>query len=291
MSDDISPAATPERTVYRVDRQRKRALLKHLTSTNAWSRIMIYARTKYAVARLGKQLQQDGFEIALVHNSMGKARRNDAMQAFITGSVNILVSSDMATRGMALPASIDCIINFDLPTEPCLVQRELNIALAENKLFLLDQDEETALHESPLFSSADYRFTEVAGFEPDPKAQQNAEPKSTENIDDKTAPRRVRRGHAAKKNTGRQGLGRSSRHVKTEAKPALHGNRTPLDEHGDVNGNTLVSDNANRSAIELACDGTGLSKKRGGGHAKSKGRRGNNGSRRSKRQSPGIMGG
>lgn len=290
MSDDINPA-TPERTVYRVDRQHKRALLKHLISTNAWSRIMIYVRTKYAVARLGKQLQQDGFEIALVHNSMGKVRRNDAMQAFIAGSVNILVSSDMATRGMTLPASIDCIINLDLPTEPCLAQRELSIALAADKLFLLSRDEETALHESPLFSSADYQFTEVAGFEPDPEAQQETEPKTTENADEKTAPRRVRRGHAAKKNTGRQSLGRSNRHTKSESKPALHANRAPLDEHGDVNGNTLVSDNANRSAIELACDGTGVSKKRGGGHAKSKGRRGNNGSRRNKRQAPGIMGG
>ncbi len=282
MSDDMNPVFT-RRTVYRVDRQRKRALLKQLISEHAWSRIMIYVRTKYAVARLGKQLEQDGFNIVLVHNSMGKARRKEAIEAFTNSTAEILVSSDMATRGMTLPSPISCLINLDLPTEPCFAQRDAHIALAENALFLLSRDEEAVLREKPGFVDADYQFDVAPGFEPEPEtAEQPAKVEPEKKKEEQPKPRRVRRGYAARKNTGRQNANRSERHTKQNTNKTRSADHALLDENGDINGNTLASDNSNRSAIDLACDGTGVPQ--GRGNTKLKDRRGNHGARRNRRQ-------
>lgn len=296
MTDDLNPVAAPRRTIYRVGRQQKRAMLKHLLSENTWPRIMVYVRTKYAVARLGKQLEQDGFTVALVHNSMGKVRRADAVQAFAAGEARILVSSDMATRGMELPGSIDCIINFDLPTEPCLEQREMHIALAPHKLFLLDDDEEGILNENPLFESKDYQYAQLAGFAPNPEAVQKKPSKrkptpTAEGSASESAQRRAKRNPIGRKpaTDRRQNANRPGRNAKPRNRGRASADAALLDENGDVNGNTLVSDNSNRSAVDLACDGNGLSKKRT--NAKPKNRQRKQGSKRQRRQVPSIMGG
>jgi ATP-dependent RNA helicase RhlE len=117
--------ATPENTtvekieqsVYRVDKSAKTSLVTKLISEGNWQQVLIFTRTKHGANRLAEKLSKSGVEAAAIHGNKSQGARTKALADFKTGSVRVLVATDIAARGLDIPL-LPHVINFELPNVP-----------------------------------------------------------------------------------------------------------------------------------------------------------------------------
>ncbi|HYA84515.1 MAG TPA: C-terminal helicase domain-containing protein [Candidatus Bathyarchaeia archaeon] len=77
------------------------------------------AVTKKRTQRLANELKQGGFRATTIHGDLSQGERDNAMHKFKEGTVDILVATDIAARGIDVPA-VGHIINYDIPFEPLM---------------------------------------------------------------------------------------------------------------------------------------------------------------------------
>jgi ATP-dependent RNA helicase RhlE len=76
--------------------------------------VIIFAKTKRKTDELAKYLKDYGFAVALIHGGRSQGQRNQAISQFKQGKHRILCATDVAARGIDIPA-IEHVINYDLP--------------------------------------------------------------------------------------------------------------------------------------------------------------------------------
>lgn len=79
--------------------------------------VLVFARTKSRVDRLGQTLEQAGHRVAVIHGDRTLPQRLRALDGFKRGQVRILVATDVAARGIDV-ANIGHVVNYDLPNSP-----------------------------------------------------------------------------------------------------------------------------------------------------------------------------
>jgi ATP-dependent RNA helicase RhlE len=79
--------------------------------------ILVFARTKSRVDRLGRTIEQAGHRVAVIHGDRSLPQRLRALDGFKRGHVRILVATDIAARGIDV-ANIGHVVNYDLPSCP-----------------------------------------------------------------------------------------------------------------------------------------------------------------------------
>ncbi len=79
--------------------------------------VLVFARTKSRVDRLGQTLEQAGQRVAVIHGDRTLPQRLRALDGFKRGRVRILVATDVAARGIDV-ANIAHVVNYDLPSSP-----------------------------------------------------------------------------------------------------------------------------------------------------------------------------
>lgn len=85
-------------------------LLRHLGA----ERSIVFLNFRDAVERTSDYLRTKGFHISSFHGGMEQKAREDALYKFSNGSVNVFVSTDLASRGLDIPG-IDNIVHYHLP--------------------------------------------------------------------------------------------------------------------------------------------------------------------------------
>ena len=96
----------------------KRDLLRRLIRGEAeLNNGIIFCNRKRDVALLQKSLASHGFNVAALHGDMDQRARTIALDAFRSGEVPLLVASDVAARGLDIPA-VSHVFNFDVPHHP-----------------------------------------------------------------------------------------------------------------------------------------------------------------------------
>jgi ATP-dependent RNA helicase DeaD len=80
---------------------------------------IIFAATKQRTQRLASELKQEGFKAITIHGDLSQRERDNAMYRFKKGTDDILVATDIAARGIDVPA-VGHIINYDVPVEPLM---------------------------------------------------------------------------------------------------------------------------------------------------------------------------
>ena len=78
---------------------------------------IVFCRTHWRAERLLQLLQQRGYVVALLHGKLTQRQREDAMQAFRDGMVQLLVATEVAARGLDI-AAVSHVFNYDIPREP-----------------------------------------------------------------------------------------------------------------------------------------------------------------------------
>jgi ATP-dependent RNA helicase RhlE len=112
-----SAAETVEQLVYAVAKERKRELLSHLIRSGEWRQVLVFARTKHGANRLAEQLGRDGITTAAIHGNKSQGARTRALADFKRGTVQTLVATDIAARGLDIDR-LPHVVNFELPHVP-----------------------------------------------------------------------------------------------------------------------------------------------------------------------------
>jgi superfamily II DNA/RNA helicase len=96
--------------------EEKRATLRQLIrGADALTNAIIFCNRKRDVATLARSLQRHGFSAGELHGDMDQKNRTETLDAFKTNKLTLLVASDVAARGLDIPA-VSHVFNFDVPT-------------------------------------------------------------------------------------------------------------------------------------------------------------------------------
>ena len=90
--------------------------LLYLLDADVYQRIMIFCNTKFMTDKLTRQLCREGYDAQCLHGDIPQAKRNVVMNDFKRGRFPILVSTDVAARGIDVD-DVEAVINYDLPNE------------------------------------------------------------------------------------------------------------------------------------------------------------------------------
>ena len=102
--------------VYYVMRESKKDLLIRLLDYYDFSSVMIFANTKAMVDELTLFLRKEGYKADGLHGDLKQAERDKVMTSFRTSHINILIATDVASRGIDIN-DISAVINYDVPDE------------------------------------------------------------------------------------------------------------------------------------------------------------------------------
>jgi ATP-dependent RNA helicase RhlE len=115
---DIAAAAdTVPRVQQRsiaVDPERRTQLLRHLIQHHSWERTLVFVATKYAAEHIALKLQRVGLTARALHGDLGQGARTQALADFKAGSLQVLIATDVAARGIDV-TELPAVVNFDLP--------------------------------------------------------------------------------------------------------------------------------------------------------------------------------
>ncbi len=95
----------------------KLPIIQTLFSSNAPKRVIAFASSKLKVKEITKSLRRIGLNVGEMHSDLSQAERDDIMHRFRNGHINVLVATDIVSRGIDID-DIDLVINFDVPHDP-----------------------------------------------------------------------------------------------------------------------------------------------------------------------------
>lgn len=110
----IAPAKTVSHSLYPVSNNLKTKLMMALLQETATGRVLIFTRTKYRARNLALRLKKSGYRAAALQGNMSQNQRQRAINGFRDGNHDILVATDVASRGIDVE-DITHVINFDMP--------------------------------------------------------------------------------------------------------------------------------------------------------------------------------
>ena len=87
-----------------------------LVRTQGYERVMIFCNTKHMCQRLCDDFQRAGLDCECIHGDIKQSLREKAMQKYRDGKLQVLIATDVASRGIDVD-DVDCVINFDVPEE------------------------------------------------------------------------------------------------------------------------------------------------------------------------------
>ena len=99
-----------------VPRESKLERLTYLLDSDVFRRVMIFTNTKYMAQRVADKLQKQGYQAEALHGDIPQSKRTTIMNNFKRGKFPILVSTDVAARGIDVD-DVEAVINYDLPNE------------------------------------------------------------------------------------------------------------------------------------------------------------------------------
>lgn len=104
-----------EQRLHAVDNiDHKYRLLEHLLKDQAIAQTIIFTATKHQADQLADKLSRDGHQAAALHGDLNQRQRTRTIAQLRRGDISILVATDVAARGIDIPA-LSHVINFDLP--------------------------------------------------------------------------------------------------------------------------------------------------------------------------------
>ncbi len=109
----LKPAESVQLTAYEVRPGEKMSVLRRLLDAEK-GQTLIFTRTKRGSERLAKELVRDGFAAAMIHGDRSQSQRNSALSGFQEGRFQVLVATDIASRGLHVD-EVAHVINYDVP--------------------------------------------------------------------------------------------------------------------------------------------------------------------------------
>ena len=118
---EVAKPATTADTItqhlLRTTGKQKRGALRDLLRAEEIQNAVIFCNRKRDISTLLSSLKRHGFNAAALHGDMTQSARLAALDDFKTGTVPLLIASDVAARGLDIP-TVSHVFNFDVPSNP-----------------------------------------------------------------------------------------------------------------------------------------------------------------------------
>lgn len=110
------PAEKILQVAYAVYESQKLPLVTHLLKGRDLKSVIVFCSTKLSAKQLGRQLKKEGLKAQDIHSDLDQKQREEIMLDFRNRKLNILVATDLLSRGIDVD-NIELIINYDVPHE------------------------------------------------------------------------------------------------------------------------------------------------------------------------------
>jgi superfamily II DNA/RNA helicase len=107
---------TTTQHVYRAHALDKVEMLSRVLQARGRGLTMVFTRTKRTAQKVADELTERGFAAAAVHGDLGQGAREQALRAFRSGKVDVLVATDVAARGIDVEG-VTHVVNFQCPED------------------------------------------------------------------------------------------------------------------------------------------------------------------------------
>ncbi|MFD0668275.1 DEAD/DEAH box helicase [Ramlibacter sp. MAHUQ-53] len=112
-----APVPAIVQRAIQVDAARRTALLKHLVQEGGWDRVLVFVATRHAAEHVALKLYNAGLYATPLHGDLTQGQRNEVLRQFRDGGFDIVVTTDLAARGIDIP-ELPVVVNYDLPRSP-----------------------------------------------------------------------------------------------------------------------------------------------------------------------------
>lgn len=147
-----------------VTQDRKTDVLARLIDVNDFKLSMVFCNTKRKTDELAHEMTARGYNAMGLHGDMKQVQRDRVMNAFKTGRVEILISTDVAARGIDI-RDVDAVFNYDLPEDLEYYVHRIGRTGRANRegvsYSLVSRREMYRLHEIMRYTKARIKFTTV----------------------------------------------------------------------------------------------------------------------------------
>ncbi|MFT5583479.1 MAG: ATP-dependent RNA helicase RhlE [Cognaticolwellia sp.] len=159
--------------VIQVPSLSRRMALEHLLTTHDWAQVMVFVATQRGCDNLSRKLRVSGTNALNLHGGLEQRQRNYALTHFRSGAARVLVTTDIAARGIDVP-KLAAVVNFDLPRSTAdYIHRIGRTARAGEKgeaVSFVDHDTEPHMKLIEKRNGLRLDREQLPGFELDPKA-------------------------------------------------------------------------------------------------------------------------
>ena len=105
-----------DQTLYYVDKGNKKLLLAKILRGADVRSALVFTRTKHGADRVVKELDREGIAAMAIHGNKSQNARQNALNAFKSGEIRVLIATDIAARGIDI-FELSHVINYELPHE------------------------------------------------------------------------------------------------------------------------------------------------------------------------------
>jgi ATP-dependent RNA helicase RhlE len=108
---------TIEQRLFMVEKPQKTDLLFSLLQQQQGKSVLIFSRTKHGADKIAKVLNKHQVPCEAIHGNKSQNARQNALNDFKSGRINVIVATDLAARGLDIQ-DLGVVINYDLPEVP-----------------------------------------------------------------------------------------------------------------------------------------------------------------------------
>ena len=112
-----SPVEAIDQSIYFVDKGNKTKLLAHLVEVLGVKNALVFTRTKHGANKVARDLEKAGITAAAIHGNKSQTARQQALADFKAGSIQCLVATDIAARGLDIEY-LSHVFNYNLTEVP-----------------------------------------------------------------------------------------------------------------------------------------------------------------------------
>lgn len=199
------PAAKITELAYSVTTELKVDLVAGILGAPDVDQALVFTRTKHRANRVAEKLERAGISAQRIHGNRSQTARTEALEGFKSGKYKVLVATDIASRGIDVPA-LGHVINFDVPVSAedyvHRAGRTARAGLSGTAITLFSRDEEDGLRAIERFTGKAIERAKLEGFDYGAKPQEGLEIPLRERL----------ANHRAQRNGGGQRGGQGASH-------------------------------------------------------------------------------
>jgi ATP-dependent RNA helicase RhlE len=102
---------------YAVEDLKKGPLLRYLIKHHPMNQVLVFASSVHRADAIADKLSNNGFSAMAIHSKKSQGAREDALYKFKSGDIQVLVATDLMSRGIDIPF-LPFVINYELPRSP-----------------------------------------------------------------------------------------------------------------------------------------------------------------------------